>query len=124
MNILVARLINYDLHKRVYGTYEPPKFIDIVKDLTERGIYDSYILENYDENDFKYFESIIDHERDNTFSLAGMGQMTGKYLLRNRADESNKVYYETPQVLYMAVACVLMAKYKDKLGVSGRRVDP
>lgn len=115
---VAARLISYDLRKRVYGRYNPPSFKEIVQGLTAKGVYDSYIIDNYSDGEFNHLNGIIDHSRDDNFSLAGMGQLTGKYLLRDRTKE--EAYHETPQVMYLAVACVLMAKYKGEYGEEGR----
>lgn len=111
---VAARLMSYDLRKRVYGSFVPPSFKEIVQGLTAAGIYDRYILDNYSEGEFNHLNGIIDHSRDDNFSLAAMGQLTGKYLLRDRSKE--EAYFETPQVMYLAVACVLLAKYKEVFG--------
>lgn len=111
---VAARLISYDLRKRVYGSFDPPAFSSFVGTMTSIGVYDHYILEMYDESEMKIIDAMIDHSRDDNFSLAAMGQLTGKYLLRDRSRPGH--YHETPQMMYMAVACVLMAKYGEKYG--------
>lgn len=111
---VAARLISYDLRKRVYGSFEPPKFSRFVDRMMGLGVYDSYIMEMYGDDELDIIDGFIDHSRDETFSLAAMGQLTGKYLLRDRSRPGH--YYETPQMMYLAVACVLMAKYSKKYG--------
>ncbi|ARK07915.1 putative ribonucleotide-diphosphate reductase alpha subunit [Aeromonas phage phiA8-29] len=111
---VAARLISYDLRKRVYGSFEPPKFSSFVNQMMKLGVYDSYIMEQYDDAELDIIDGFIDHSRDDTFSLAAMGQLAGKYLLRDRSRPGH--FYETPQMMYMAVACVLMAKYSKKYG--------
>lgn len=111
---VAARLISYDLRKRVYGSFEPPSFSSFVATMTSAGVYDRYILDMYDAQEMQVIDSMIDHSRDDNFSLAAMGQLTGKYLLRDRSRPGH--YHETPQMMYMAVACVLMAKYAEKYG--------
>lgn len=106
---VAARLISYDLRKRAYGSFEPPKFSEFVLQMMGAGIYDSYIMEMYDDEEMKAIDAMIKHERDDNFSLAAMGQLTGKYLQRDRSRPGH--FYETPQMMYLAVACVLMAKY-------------
>lgn len=115
---VAARLMSYDLRKRVYGSFTPPKFSDFVGKMTSIGIYDSYILENYNRGELAAIDSMINHDRDDDFSLAAMGQLTGKYLLRDRSVSGH--FYETPQMMYMSATCVLMAKYLDKFGTIGR----
>lgn len=109
-SIVAARLMSHDLRKRVYGTYEPPTFYAHVRRMVEAGHYDKYILEQYTGLELMEIGSLIEHERDNDFSLAGLSQMMEKYLLRDRSSPDSDPY-ETPQMLYMAVSCVLMAKY-------------
>ena len=111
---VAARLISYDLRKRAYGSFEPPAFSVFVRQMTDIGIYDGYILEMYDDEEMKAIDAMIKHERDDNFSLAAMGQLAGKYLQRDRSRPGH--YFETPQMMYLAVACVLMAKYGEKYG--------
>ena len=103
---VAARLISYKLRKEVYGQYEPWPLIDLVKKNIELGVYDSSILEKYSEEELDQLNSYIKHDRDDTFTYAGMEQFRGKYLVQDRR---TKQCYETPQMLYMMVAATLFA---------------
>ena len=105
-----ARLQMYDLRKKVYGCYTPYSFSQLYRHNVELGKYDSEVLDIYTEEDWNYFDSTIRHNRDWDFSLAAAGQLLDKYLVQNRKTE---VYYETPQVMYMAIAITLLSYIKD-----------
>ena len=55
-------------------------------------------------------DAYIKHERDDSFTYAGMEQFRGKYLVQDRR---TKEIYETPQILYMLISMTLFGKYKD-----------
>lgn len=106
---VAARLKSYDLRKTVYGQYKPPHLLDIFVKNIKRGSYDREFLELYSKEEFNELNDTINHKRDKNFTWAAMGQLTQKYLLRDRSDESGKTYYETPQVMYMAIAMALFS---------------
>jgi ribonucleoside-diphosphate reductase alpha chain len=105
---VAARLINYKLRKEVYGKYEPDPLLDVVHANVARGVYDSSIINKYSMTEWVALNSMIKHERDDTFTYAGMEQLRGKYLVQDR---STKKPYETPQILYALVAATLFAEY-------------
>lgn len=105
-----ARLQMYDLRKKVYGQYSPPKFSDLYRKNVSLGKYDAEALKVYTKADWDFFDQTINHKRDKTFSLAAVGQLLDKYLVQNRKTE---VYYETPQMMYMSIAITLLSYLKD-----------
>jgi len=107
---VAARLISYKLRKEVYGQYEPWSLLDLIHKNVELGVYDKKILEYYTEEELDQLNSYIKHDRDDTFTYAGMEQFRGKYLVQDRR---TKQCYETPQMLYMMVAATLFAKEKE-----------
>jgi len=109
---VAARLINYKLKKIVYGNKTPWPLIDIINHNIDAGVYDSDILNKYSESEIDYINNyIINHDRDDDFTYAGMEQMRSKYLVQNR---TNGTLYETPQVLYIMIAMTLFAKYNGR----------
>ena len=104
---VAARLISYKLRKEVYGQYEPWSLIDVITKNIELGVYDPAILTHYTNEELKELNSYIKHNRDDTFTYAGMEQFRGKYLVQDRR---TKQCFETPQILYMMVAATLFAK--------------
>jgi ribonucleoside-diphosphate reductase alpha chain len=107
---VAARLINYKIRKEVYNQYQPWHIKDLIKANAERGVYDKRILKHYTDKEFDTINSYIKHDRDNTFTYAGMEQFRGKYLVQDRR---TKQVYESPQILYMMVALTLFSKEKE-----------
>ena len=108
---VAARLVNYKLRKEVYGDYEPWPLAQLIIENVSRYVYDGAIMENYNRDEIDELDRYIKHERDNLFTYAGMEQFRGKYLVQDR---KNKVYYETPQMLYMMISATLFSNYDKK----------
>lgn len=108
---LAARLVVFNLRKKVYGRFEPPTLLDHVKVTTAKGVYDEHILKDYSEKEFEELDKYIKHDNDMKFAYAGIMQMEGKYLVQNRV---TKEVYETPQFLYMLIGMCLFSKYEGK----------
>jgi ribonucleoside-diphosphate reductase alpha chain len=92
------------LRKDVYGTYDPPHLLEIVKRNVATGLYTPELLEWYSEDDWNRMNDMIDHVKDEQYSYAAVEQLIEKYLVRNR---STKEIYETPQVRYMVAAATV-----------------
>jgi len=107
---VAARLISYKLRKEAYGEFDVPSLTKIIKDNINHGVYDEEILEIYTEDEVVELDAYIKHERDDSFTYAGMEQFRGKYLVQDRR---TKQIYETPQVLYMMIAMTLFGKYTE-----------
>jgi len=101
------------LRKDVYGDFEPPHLLDIVKKNIELGLYTPDLLTWYTEEDWDTLNKHIDHEKDEQLAYAAVDQLIEKYLVRNRATGQ---IVETPQVRYMVAAAVAFhAETKDRL---------
>lgn len=98
---VAARLINFDLRKRVYGQFDPFPLREIVEKGVNDGFYNPDLLTEYSERDWSAMDVIINHERDFDLTYVGMEQFRRKYLVKNKI---NMKYYETPQVAYMLMA--------------------
>ena len=107
---VAARLISYKLRKEAYGDYEVPSLWVIINRNVQLGVYDKEILNIYSDKEIRELNEYIKHERDDTFTYAGMEQFRGKYLVQDRR---TKQIYETPQILYMMIAMTLFSKYTD-----------
>ncbi len=105
---VAARLISYKLRKEVYGDYTPWTLKRIIIENVSRGVYDGSIMEEYDHTEIDELDAYIKHDRDDSFTYAGMEQFRGKYLVQDR---KTKQHYETPQMLYMMVAATLFINY-------------
>lgn len=118
---VASRLALFRLRKIVYGGFNPTSLLEHTKKLTDCGLYDKHILEDYSEEEFVELDKHIDHDRDLNFAYAGFKQLESKYLVQNRA---TKEVFETPQMLYMLVSMCLFSKYKkDRLDYVKRYYD-
>ena len=106
---VAGRLINYNLRKQVYGTYNPEPLLKHYIRVRDEGYYDKEMGDVYSVEEFDELEKYIDHDRDNLLTYAAMEQFRGKYLIKNRV--TNK-FYETPQMAFMLIAMTLFQNYK------------
>ena len=88
--------------------WDHPHIYDHVKMAVDKKVYDENILKWYDKRDFDRMENWINHERDYTFTYAGLRQVIDKYLVQDR---SNGEIFETPQFMYMMIAATVFAQY-------------
>lgn len=101
------------LRKDVYGEYQPPALLDIVKKNIGLGLYTHELLEWYTEEEWNELDRFMEHEKDELLSYAAVEQLVDKYLVRNRATGQ---IVETPQVRYMIAAAVgFHAETKNRL---------
>lgn len=105
---VAGRLINYHLRKGVYGQYEPIPFLDHIKKNIDAGFYDPVFLTAYTEEELNELGAYIKHDRDMDLAYAGMEQMRGKYLVKNRYTGE---ILETPQMEAMLIAAFLFQAY-------------
>lgn len=114
-DLVAGRLVMLALRKEVYGQFEVPSLVEIVKKNVEAGWYHKDLLTMYTPEQWAKIESFVKHERDFDFRISGAREWLDKYLVQNR---KKKIYHETPQVAYVLVAAVLMRKYVDRFGIS------
>ena len=111
-SIVAARLNMFDLRKRAYGRFEPPRLYSHVASMVKRGKYDKNLLNYYTEEEFDIMDSFIDHNLDMEFHYAAIKQLEGKYLVQNR---TNDEIYESPQMAYILISAIFFHRYsKDK----------
>lgn len=109
---VTARLINFDIRKEVYGSFEPHHIKDVIHKNIKLGYYDSEILKSYTDAELDTINDYIRHDRDDTLTYAGMEQLRGKYLVQDR---TTKQLFESPQILFMMVAATLFQRYDKKI---------
>ena len=88
--------------------WDHPHIYDHVKKCIDINVYDKEVLNWYDKKDFDRMENWLNHERDYTFTYAGLRQVIDKYLVQDR---STGQIFETPQFMYMMISATLFAKY-------------
>jgi ribonucleoside-diphosphate reductase alpha chain len=106
---VAARLLLYSLRKQVFGRlWDHPHIYEHVKKAIDKKIYDPELLEKYQKKDFDRMENWLNHERDYTFTYAGLRQVIDKYLVQDR---SNGEIFETPQFMYMMISASVFMNY-------------
>ena len=105
---VAGRLINYDLRKQVYGSFEPCPVKELVERNVERGFYDAELINAYDDEEWAKINSFVKHARDEQLTYVAMEQLRGKYLVQNRVTEE---IFETPQMCYILIAATLFSGY-------------
>jgi ribonucleoside-diphosphate reductase alpha chain len=108
---VASRLFNYQLRKDVWGGKNPPKLYDLTQKNIDLKVYDGEILTWYTKREFDKFDECLRHDRDLSFTYAGIKQLRDKYLAQNR---STKETFETPQFAYMLIAMTLFKDYTTK----------
>ncbi|WP_343182640.1 class 1a ribonucleoside-diphosphate reductase subunit alpha [Buchnera aphidicola] len=103
-----ARLLIFHLRKQAYGKFHPPALYTHVKKMVKLKKYDKKLLKYFSKKEYQEMNKFIKHERDMNFSYAGVKQLEGKYLIKDRI--SGKIY-ESAQFLYILIAACLFRKY-------------
>lgn len=75
-------------------------FYNFITDLTQRGLYGKYIIENYTKEEIEDLEKEIKPERDFLFTYSGINLLAKRYLVQ---DYSREVL-ELPQQMFMGIA--------------------
>ena len=106
---VAARLLLFSLRKKLFHKlWEHPTLLEHINNCIETGVYDKDILNKYTTAEIDRLNGFIDHERDYSFTYAGLRQVMDKYLVQDR---SNGKIFETPQFMYMMIAATLFANY-------------
>ena len=71
-----------------------------IKELTEKGLYGKYILENYTKEEIDELEKELKPERDFLFTYSGINLLSKRYLVQNY----NRKPIELPQQMFMGIA--------------------
>lgn len=110
---VAGRLINYQLRKEVYGTYQPHNLYDHYSSVRDAGYYSSDLDNAYTNTEWLVLDQYIKHDRDDLLTYAAMEQFRGKYLIKNRVTGQ---FFETPQIAFMLIAMTLFQNYeKDRI---------
>lgn len=112
---VAARLLIYDLYKearinRGYDYFGYGNYFSLVKALTEKNLYGSYLLENYTEKDILELGLYIQPARDNLFNYEGLKLLNDRYLIKGYNEE----ILELPQERFMTIAMHLAIPEGDK----------
>ena len=106
---VAARLLLFSLRKKLFHKlWEHPSLLEQINKCVKLGVYDKGILDNYTTAEIDRLNGFIDHERDYSFTYAGLRQVMDKYLVQDR---TSGAIFETPQFMYMMIAATLFANY-------------
>ncbi|QJC30989.1 class 1a ribonucleoside-diphosphate reductase subunit alpha [Enterobacteriaceae endosymbiont of Macroplea appendiculata] len=106
---MAARLNIFNLRKKAYGKFLPPKLYQHVKYMVDLHKYDPMLLKYFSKKEFQYMDdNIIQHDRDMLFTYVAVKQLESKYLVQNRI--TGKIY-ESAQFLYILISACLFAEY-------------
>ncbi|MFC4770248.1 ribonucleotide reductase N-terminal alpha domain-containing protein [Effusibacillus consociatus] len=113
---VAAKLLVYDLYKdaaihRKYDHFGYGDFYTLLVDLTEKGLYGSYILDNYSKDEVDELGAYIKPDRDYLFNYIGLKNLADRYLIKG----VNGEVLELPQELFMGVAMHLAMKEREKV---------
>jgi ribonucleotide reductase alpha subunit len=117
---MAARLAIYNIRKKAFGDYLPPSLCHQINFLTSIGKYDMELRTKYNDLELIELDNYIDHERDFNLAYAGVMQLEGKYLVKNRVTGQ---LYESPQFIYMLVPMALFADHSDRINLIKRFYD-
>ena len=73
---------------------------DFIDELTNKGLYGKYILENYTEDEIGELEKEIKPERDFLFTYSGINLLAKRYLIQ----DYDRSKLELPQQMFMGIA--------------------
>lgn len=80
----------------------------LIKDLTDKGLYGKYILENYTEEEINETEKYIVPERDYLFGYSGINLIYKRYLIQS----GDRKVMELPQEMFIGIALHLAMNEK------------
>ena len=112
---IAARLLNFQLTEKqekqarisdIHSFYEKLRY------LTNEGLYGSYILDSYSQQEIEEAAGFICPERDKLFNYSGLDLLSKRYLIRTHSHEP----MESVQEMYLGIALHLaMPEKRDRL---------
>lgn len=104
---IAARIYLNEIYTREETRRSVPVYSDFhlhVKQLVERGLYSSTLIEKYTEEELKQLGEVIEPERDRLFTYIGLKTLMDRYV----AVDYNKEPIELPQERWLIIALTLM----------------
>lgn len=97
---------NYDASTHPYGS-----FYELIKMLTEKGLYSQHLLNKYTKEEIETSASFIEPSRDYLFNYLGIHTLATRYLTK----DYSKNAYELPQERWLVIAMYLMQDEKSEM---------
>ena len=121
--LYVYKLYDEVMRDRKLENKENPykNLYEFIGELTEKGLYGKYILENYTKEDILELEKEIKPERDFLFTYSGINLLAKRYLIQ----DFTRNPLELPQQMFMGIAMHLAIpeKKEDRLKWAKRFYD-
>lgn len=120
--LIAARFLSHKVNLEVRANeekYELDDFKSKLKFLADKGLYGSYMLEAYSDEDIDELESYLDYSRDDIFTYSGLDLLRKRYLITTHAGD----LIERVQEMFMGIAMHLAIPEDDKLGFAKRLYD-
>ncbi|MFC0523389.1 ribonucleoside-diphosphate reductase subunit alpha [Pontibacillus salicampi] len=83
-----------------------PPFYPLIQQLEDKGVYSSFLLDQYSKEEIHTLESYLDPTKDSLFTYIGLRTLADRYLAKGHSGE----LYELPQERFMVIAMTLMAE--------------
>ena len=104
---VASKIYTYELYDEIRKNRELSSSDELYKDyynficqLTDKGLYGKYILENYSQEDILELEKAIKPERDFLFNYSGINLLSKRYLVQ----DYDRHPVELPQQMFMGIA--------------------
>lgn len=108
----LQRLYKQASKNRGYETEQQyGSFYELQKELVEKGVYNSNILDRYSREEIEELSKIIQPERDLLFNYIGLYTLATRYLAKGYSEG----IYELPQERWLTIAMTLMSQEKNKV---------
>ena len=120
--IIAARFLMYQIDLEIEKSEERYELFDFkskIEFLTEKGLYGSYILENYSSEEIDELEKYMDYSRNNIFTYSGLDLLRKRYLITNHKGD----LIERVQEMFMGIAMHLAIPEADKVSFAKRLYD-
>ncbi|HJA55595.1 MAG TPA: ribonucleoside-diphosphate reductase subunit alpha [Candidatus Bacteroides intestinigallinarum] len=112
---IAARLLNFQLtekQEKQARISDINSFYEKLRYLTNEGLYGSYILDSYSQQEIEEAAGFICPERDKLFNYSGLDLLSKRYLIRTHSHEP----MESVQEMYLGIALHLaMPEKRDRL---------
>ena len=112
---IAARLLNFQLtekQEKQARNSDINSFYEKLRYLTNEGLYGSYILDSYSQQEIEEAAGFICPERDKLFNYSGLDLLSKRYLIRTHSHEP----MESVQEMYLGIALHLaMPEKRDRL---------
>lgn len=106
---VASKLTVADIRKDVFASFAPPSLKEFYKEMVSLGRWEEM---DYTDQELDQLEEVLDHDKDENFTYAGIKQVLNKYLIK---DLKTGQLYETPQFMYMGLSMAMFQSTEDPI---------